>query len=149
MLLSIGLLMGLPRCLQAQPFSIDWSSVDGGGGTSTGGVYSVSSTIGQSDAGVMSGGPYSVTGGYWSGVVALQTPGAPILRVERLPGGLVRIFWPLPATGYVLELVSALNGPPVTGWLQVPPAAYRTNATHISLTVSAATAGQRFFRLRH
>jgi hypothetical protein len=41
----------------AQTYSIDWSTVDGGG-TSTGGVYSVSGTLGQPDAGAMSGGDY-------------------------------------------------------------------------------------------
>ena len=35
----------------AQTYSIDWYTIDGGGGTSTGGVYSVSGTIGQPDAG--------------------------------------------------------------------------------------------------
>ena len=44
----------------AQTYSIDWSTIDGGGGTSTGGVYSVSGTIGQPDAGgPMTNGQYS------------------------------------------------------------------------------------------
>src|ERR1051326_8545441 len=43
-------------------FSIDWYKVAGGGGTSTGGVYAVSGTIGQPDAGpTMSGGNFSLT----------------------------------------------------------------------------------------
>ena len=51
----------------AQPFAIDWHTIDGGGGTSTGGVYSVSGTIGQPDAGgLMTNGQYSVTSGFWS-----------------------------------------------------------------------------------
>jgi hypothetical protein len=29
---------------------LDWFTIDGGGGTSTGGVYAVSGTIGQPDA---------------------------------------------------------------------------------------------------
>jgi hypothetical protein len=67
---------------QAQNYTIDWSTVDGGGGTSTGGVYSVSGTIGQPDAGVtMNGGPYSLTGGFWALPTAVQTPGAPTLSV--------------------------------------------------------------------
>jgi hypothetical protein len=40
----------------AQSYSIDWFTIDGGVGTSTGGVYSVSGTIGQPDAGVGGGG---------------------------------------------------------------------------------------------
>ncbi len=52
----------------AQPYDISWWTVAGGGGTSTGGIYSLSGTIGQSDAGpAMSGGIYTVTGGYWAG----------------------------------------------------------------------------------
>ena len=39
----------------------------GGGGTSTGGVYSVSGTIGQPDAGLLTGGSYTLAGGFWPG----------------------------------------------------------------------------------
>ena len=68
----------------AQTYSIDWSTIDGGGGTSTGGVYSVSGTIGQSDAGpTMSGGNYTLDGGFWSISAAVQTPGAPLLTIAR------------------------------------------------------------------
>jgi hypothetical protein len=50
-----------------------WYSVDGGGGTfSTGGVFGVGGTVGQPDAGVSSGGVFSVTGGFWS--AAAPTP---------------------------------------------------------------------------
>ena len=41
----------LPAVGFAQQYSIDWYKVAGGGGTSTGGVYAVSGTIGQHDAG--------------------------------------------------------------------------------------------------
>ena len=44
-------------------YSIDWYKISGGGGTSTGGVYSVSGTVGQHDAGgLMTGGNFSLTG---------------------------------------------------------------------------------------
>ena len=40
--------------------------MDGGGGTTgTGGIYGLGGTIGQPDAGAMSGGIYSVQGGFW------------------------------------------------------------------------------------
>jgi len=58
---AIGALALMAFCtkVQAQPYSIDWHKVSGGGGTSTGGVYSVSGTIGQHDAGgPMIGGAY-------------------------------------------------------------------------------------------
>ena len=43
--------------VQGQSYSVDWYKVAGGGGTSTGGTYTVNGTIGQPDAsGAMSGG---------------------------------------------------------------------------------------------
>ena len=47
-------------------FSLDWWTVDGGGGASTGGNYAVSGTVGQTDASLaLSGSQYTVTGGFW------------------------------------------------------------------------------------
>jgi hypothetical protein len=46
--------------------SIPWFTIDGGGGTSTGGGFTLSGTIGQPDAGVtMTGGGFSLVGGFW------------------------------------------------------------------------------------
>src|ERR1019366_8869831 len=68
----------------AQSYSIDWYKIAGGGGTSTGGTYSVSGTIGQPDAsGAMSGGSYSLTGGFWS-LYAVNMPGAPVLTITHV-----------------------------------------------------------------
>ena len=48
-------------------YALDWYEVSGGGGVSAGGQYSLSGTIGQHDAGnAMTGGNYSLTGGFWS-----------------------------------------------------------------------------------
>jgi hypothetical protein len=46
--------------------SIDWSTIDGGGGMMSGGAFALTGTIGQPDAGAMSGGTFSLTGGFWS-----------------------------------------------------------------------------------
>lgn len=132
---------------RAQNYSIDWFTIDGGGGTSTGGVYSLSGTIGQPDAGVMTNGPYTLAGGFWSGVNVVQTPGAPLLSVEKLVGGNVRVFWPLPADGFVLDQTSAMASPPATISWSATPFPYQTNATHISITVTPSA--PRFYRLRH
>ena len=136
-------------CLRAmgQSYSIDWFTIDGDGGTSTGGVFSISGTIGQPDASAaMSGGNYTVVGGFWSFVDTIQTPGAPALSVERVAGG-VRVFWPLPTTGFVLDQTPAMTSPPAgISWSQVP-FPYQTNATHISITVPVPS-GNRFYRLR-
>lgn len=41
------------------------STVDGGGGRSTGGGFELTGTIGQSDAGVLTAGGFELTGGFW------------------------------------------------------------------------------------
>ena len=49
----------------AQSYSIDWHTIDSGGGTSAGGGYSMSGTIGQPAVGTMAGGGYTLDGGFW------------------------------------------------------------------------------------
>jgi hypothetical protein len=52
-------------------YDLSWSTVDGGGATwSEGGGYSLGGTIGQPDAGVLSGGDYTLAGGFWGGAAA-------------------------------------------------------------------------------
>jgi hypothetical protein len=131
---------------RAQNYAIDWFTIDGGGGTSTGGVFSVTGTIGQPDAGTMSGGTYSLVGGFW-GIITIQTPGAPFLSVSNANGAVI-VCWPRPADGFLLEQTAALTSPPAAiSWSTVPPASYQTNATRISITVPAPF-GKLFYRLR-
>ena len=49
----------------AAGLTLDWWTADGGGGQSSGGRYSLQATIGQPEAGVMSGGGYTLLSGYW------------------------------------------------------------------------------------
>ena len=64
-------------------YSEDWLKAAGGGGTSTGNGTSLGRTIGQHDAGgPMTGGSYSLTGGFWP-LYAVQTPGAPTLFITK------------------------------------------------------------------
>ncbi len=56
-------------------FELSWYTIDGGGGTSEGGQFTVSGTIGQHDAGVMTGGGFSLSGGFWTTSTAVQLPG--------------------------------------------------------------------------
>ena len=129
----------------AADYSIDWHTLDGGGGTSTGGVYSVSGTIGQPEAGALSGGQFTLQGGFWGIVTAVQTPGAPLLSVINL-GNHVRVSWPVPADGWSLERTNLLNGA-ASPWPQVP-LPYQTNGSVISVTIpNSPPAGNWFFRL--
>ena len=72
----VGLLAcSLPALAQSGGnFDLTWNTIDGGGGASATGVFSVSGTIGQLDAGQMSGGAFSLAGGFWAGMVPNLPP---------------------------------------------------------------------------
>jgi hypothetical protein len=125
-------------CLPAfsQTYSIDWHTIDGGGGTSTGGVYSVSGTIGQPDTGAMNGGDFSVTGGFWS-LVAVQTPGGPTLTIVPAAPGNATISWQPVTPGFILQETISLAP---TNWVNSPSGA--TNPI-----VVPATLPTKFYRL--
>jgi hypothetical protein len=61
-------------------FAVDWSSVDGGGDRSSGGAYVIDGTIGQADAGTLSGGRFTVTGGYWAVALPRSRVLVPLIR---------------------------------------------------------------------
>jgi len=72
--LLLALLVLLPAVALAQTgggYDLTWSTIDGGGYTfSEGGGYSLGGTVGQPDAGVLSGGGYTLAGGFWAGGAA-------------------------------------------------------------------------------
>jgi hypothetical protein len=100
--LFLLLVLLIPTSGFAQSYSIDWYKVAGGGGTSTCGVYAVSGAIGQPDASaVISGGNYSLTGGFWS-LFAVQTPGTPTLSITY-SGNQAFVSWDSSVTGWTLQ----------------------------------------------
>lgn len=68
------LALGAPaRAQTGGPYDLHWNTIDGGGGTNAaGGAYELSATIGQPDAGTLSGGAFVLSGGFWS----VTLPGA-------------------------------------------------------------------------
>ena len=104
----------LPAGALAQNYNIGWYKVSGGGGASTGGVYTVSDTIGQHDAGgEMTGGTYSLTGGFWA-LQAVQTPGAPVLTITHT-GSKAIVSWDPSVTGWTLQTNVNLATPAAWG----------------------------------
>jgi hypothetical protein len=76
-MLSIAILiLALATTAVAQVIGYDlmWWTADSGGGSSTGGGYSISGTIGQLDPGNLSSGEYTLAGGFWSASVSAETP---------------------------------------------------------------------------
>jgi hypothetical protein len=137
---KLFLLFGLliPSLGLAQQYSIDWHKVAGGGGTSTGSIYSVSGTIGQPDAsGAMTGAGYSVTGGFWS-LYAVQTSGAPLLTITY-SGNQAIVSWSPSVTGWTLQTNANLTTPTWGNYLG--------QIVNNSVT-NAPLKGNLFFRLK-
>jgi hypothetical protein len=91
----------------------------------------------------MSGGNYSLDGGFWGVVAVLPTPSAPTLTVERTPTNSVIICCPSLSTGWVLWQNTNLK---TADWSEAltPPA---DDGTTRSVTVSPPV-GSRFYRLQ-
>jgi hypothetical protein len=63
-----GLLAGIALAQSGNGYDLSWNTVDGGGQTfSTGGRYTLGGTIGQPDAGALTGGGYTLGSGFWGG----------------------------------------------------------------------------------
>jgi hypothetical protein len=139
---TVGVLLVLLAGLlsaSAQPYTIDWWTVDGGGGTGNGGTFTLSGTAGQPDAGVLEGGV--LDGGFW----ALIAPTPVELNITRL-GPNVFISWPSPSTGFSLQVCTDL----VAGnWAYYAgPPNIQDNGTIKSLTLTLS-ATPHFYRLKN
>ena len=135
-----GLLLAT-SALHAQSYTIDWYKVSGGGGTSTGGTYQVSGTIGQHDAGgPMTGGNYSLTGGFWALFSVVQTPGAPTLYISHA-GNTVTVYWQA-VSGWSLQQNNSLTLP--ANWTVNSSWTTSNGTNYLNLT---SPPGNLFFRL--
>jgi hypothetical protein len=138
LLLSAMLVAGV----RAQSYSIDWAAISGGGGSSTGSVYSVSGTIAQPAAsGAMNGGSYSLTGGFWA-LYAVQTAGA-LLSIS-ITNSAVMVTWSSTTANWILQQTTNLNA---VNW-EVSSATINTNGT-VSFIIVTPPPGNRFYRLFH
>lgn len=136
--LCAGLLSGGTLPAAAQQYSIDWHTIAGGGGNSTSGVYSVTGTIGQPDAGgVMTNGQFALQGGFWALPTAVQVAGAPVLTIAPAPAGHATISWAPATLGFVLQENPGLAA---AGWTNSISGA--TNPVVVPLTNPA-----KFYRL--
>jgi len=126
-------------------YSINWFTFDSGGGTSAGGTYVLSGTAGQPDAGKLTGGSYTLVGGFWGGIGAAQTPAAPQLRIAiNSQRTSITVAWPDPSTDFVLQQNSNLN---TTNWLNVGTTPVVVNGE--KQVTSSLPAANRFYRLKY
>jgi hypothetical protein len=127
----------------AQSYSIDWYKIAGGGGTSTGGTYSVSGTIGQHDASAAAtGGNFSLLGGFWA-LYTVPTPGAPALCIKLTSTNTAMVYWASPSTGWVLQTIANLSA---TNW--AAPGEFVNENGAVKYIIVNQPLGNRFFRLK-
>jgi len=134
----------------AGDFTLPWSTVDRGGGlsASTDGRFSLNGTAGQPDAGLASGGRFTLEGGYWNSVQCASrltiTRHVEDLLAERPT--IITVSWPATDLGdCVLETTTELRSDPrAIVWT---PLAFR-RAGNFNFYSTANTDTARFFRLR-
>lgn len=134
-LMTVSILVLSSLVVLAQ-YSISWSTIDGGGGTASGGSYVLRGTIGQPDADNMAGGDFAIHGGFWV-PVAVQVTGAPWLSIVSEGGTNVLVSWGSPDLGWILQKATNLH----TNWMD--SASGTTNPISIPASSSAM-----FYRLR-
>jgi hypothetical protein len=137
--LALGFLCSVFCFPALAQLAIPWHTIAGGAGASTGGVYAVSGTIGQPEAGEpMTGGQFSVTGGFWAMPQVVQSEGAPTLSITLAAPGFATLWW-TPATGtqWVLQEATSLSPP---NWANSPSGP--TNPVTVPATLPT-----KFYRL--
>jgi hypothetical protein len=147
MIASILCVMGLSGSTKAgatnsPPYSLTWSTIDGGGGTSSSASFSVTTTFGQPDVGTVSGNLHLIDLGFWSIFSSLQIPGGPTVEIE-LVADTITILWPIFESGFFVETTADLNQP--AGWMQIAPP-YQTNSTH-NFYVVPIPEGDNYYRI--
>ena len=92
-------------------FDLSWHTIDGGGGSSSGGVFELAGTIGQPDSGgPMTGGTIELLGGFWPGSNPLPDTCAADIMPLPSGNGLVNVD----------DLLGVING---WGGCPAPPSA--------------------------
>lgn len=137
-----ALVLFLPLSVLAQ-FSLDWSAVTAGSATSTGGVYTLSATVGQPVAGRITGGEFAVEAGFWSVIRLVQTEGAPVLAIQRTATNTVVLSWSKTEVPWKVEEVPDASAAQWTGVGAEPQLVGDRYQLVIPLTE-----GNRFFRLK-
>src|SRR5207247_196299 len=134
----LAALASAARAQSGGQFDLSWSAIHGGGGTSVGAdtnagsQFTLTGTIGQKEAGngTLRAGQFSLTGGFWSFLSVVQTPGAPLLAI-KLVGANAVLSWPLNTSGFFLQETPSVSAPAWTS----PAQSVVDTATEHTVTV--------------
>jgi hypothetical protein len=90
----------------------------------------------------MSGGSYTLAGGFWGIISAIDTPGAPLLTIRFTQTNTVVVSWPSVSVGFSPQQSLSLDTP---NWI-APAETITDNGTNKFIIVNPP-AGNRFYRL--
>lgn len=121
-------------------FTLVSSTIAGGGGASASNQFVLNGTVGQANAGRLSGGSFALEAGFWHQLVLVQSEGGPKLNL-KIVGTNAVISWPIGADAYQLQFATHLGG----AWTNEPSTVLTTRAEH-SVTLPAAGV-MKYFRL--
>jgi hypothetical protein len=129
----------------AQQYAVPWFKIAGGGGMqSTGGVYALSGTIGQADAGrVAYTNAYRIEGGFWA--IAIQQLGYPTLNITRADTNYF-VSWLTAEPGLILQQAATLATP--TLWSDATNVVSTNGVTNLVQQALATGVSNRYYRLR-
>jgi hypothetical protein len=84
-------------------FTVVRFTIDGGGTTqSSGGTFALGGTVGQPDAGRLSGGSFTLSGGFWSGGGAVEPRRRSSLRASAAGVRWIRSLYTRSSTGFTV-----------------------------------------------
>jgi hypothetical protein len=94
----------------AASLSIDWYTVDGGGGSSTAPGLELTGTIGQPDAGAVgtASGSFGIEGGFWGPYVEAAQSEAVPLAIRITNPDAILLSWPASGSDYRVQKTYAL-----------------------------------------
>jgi hypothetical protein len=126
--------------------SIDWFTLDAGGGAHSSANYVMNFTAGQTDVGstVLNSANYRIIPGFWALEDLGPATGLPELSIAE-SGPNVVLSWPSPSTGFILQHTDSLNVLPAT-WSDTP-GLVSDNGFIKTLTLPH-NLSKRFYRLR-
>ena len=91
----------------------------------------------------MSCGHYSVDGGFWSVLTAVQTSGGPLLTITLTATNNAVVSWPYPSTGFVLQQNPDLSSSDWTDVVLLPT----MNTATLQYELWLPAGGRMFYRL--
>ena len=91
----------------------------------------------------MAGGNFPITGGFWSLLSVVQTPGAPLLSITLTTTNTALVSWPSPSTGFNLQ--QNTNNVASVNWSNVVTSP--TDNGTIKYIIVNPPAANRFYRL--